>query len=321
MKKYLLIVSLALVLALPVYIKAQENLAQRLSGQILLQVESSGEAWYINPANLNRYYLSHPADAYSIMQNFGVGITNGNLSKIAIGIIEEGEDLDYDGLPDVLENVLGTNSLNPDSDNDGYNDKLEIENNYDPLTSGKLNIDENFSKENLGKIFLQTEKSGEAWYVNPQNKKRYYLGRPVDAFNVMAYLSLGILDSDLNTINIGYIYDQATPIDDPQTCPDCQPASEDDAISMAASAIRSGNNSEALTYFTENMHKAIEYTINFLSSESRLILGNILSGSKLIESTENKKTYKNEVYFHDQKIPVYFYVEKQEDGIWLLANL
>lgn len=28
-----------------------------LSGKILLQVEDRGEAWYVNPANLKRYYL------------------------------------------------------------------------------------------------------------------------------------------------------------------------------------------------------------------------------------------------------------------------
>ena len=42
-----------------------------------------------------------------------------------------------------------------------------------------------------GKILLQVEENGEAWYVYPGNTKRYYLGRPADAFQVMRKLSLG----------------------------------------------------------------------------------------------------------------------------------
>ncbi len=43
-----------------------------------------------------------------------------------------------------------------------------------------------------GKILLQTEDKGRAWYVYPKNYKRYYLGRPADAFQVMSKLGLGV---------------------------------------------------------------------------------------------------------------------------------
>ncbi|MEK9152168.1 MAG: C25 family cysteine peptidase, partial [Patescibacteria group bacterium] len=43
-----------------------------------------------------------------------------------------------------------------------------------------------------GKIFLQVESRGEAFYVYPDDKKRYYLGRPADAFAVMRQLGLGV---------------------------------------------------------------------------------------------------------------------------------
>ena len=42
-----------------------------------------------------------------------------------------------------------------------------------------------------GYILLQVEKNGEAWYVYPKDEKRYFLGRPADAFNIMKKLSLG----------------------------------------------------------------------------------------------------------------------------------
>ena len=47
-----------------------------------------------------------------------------------------------------------------------------------------------------GQILLQVESHGEAWYVNPKNNKRYYLGRPNDAFNLMKNLSLGISEKE-----------------------------------------------------------------------------------------------------------------------------
>lgn len=58
-------------------------------------------------------------------------------------------------------------------------------------------IDNSLSKRMNGSILLQVEKNGEGWYVNPDNKKKYYLGRPADAFNIMRNLGLGIKHSEL----------------------------------------------------------------------------------------------------------------------------
>jgi hypothetical protein len=63
----------------------ERDYANKFSGKILLQFEEDGEAWYINPADLRRYYLGCPADAYAVIQNFGVAITNEDLRKIPIG--------------------------------------------------------------------------------------------------------------------------------------------------------------------------------------------------------------------------------------------
>jgi uncharacterized protein YkwD len=57
-------------------------LRKRLSGSILLQVEEHGEAWYVYPGNLKRYYLGRPADAFAIMRSLGLGITNQDLDTI-----------------------------------------------------------------------------------------------------------------------------------------------------------------------------------------------------------------------------------------------
>ncbi|MFH1522889.1 MAG: phosphodiester glycosidase family protein [Patescibacteria group bacterium] len=52
-----------------------------------------------------------------------------------------------------------------------------------------------------GKIVLQVEKNGEAWYIYPKDLKKYYLGRPNDAFKIMRELSLGISQEDLAQVH------------------------------------------------------------------------------------------------------------------------
>ncbi len=54
-----------------------------LRGRILLQVESHGEAWYVNPANNQRYYLGRPDDAYAIMRSLGLGISNADFNSFS----------------------------------------------------------------------------------------------------------------------------------------------------------------------------------------------------------------------------------------------
>lgn len=51
-----------------------------------------------------------------------------------------------------------------------------------------------------GRILLDVETNGEAWYVMPTTYKRYSLGRPEEAFNVMRTLSLGVSDANLSQI-------------------------------------------------------------------------------------------------------------------------
>jgi len=59
-----------------------ENLSKKLSGKILLQVELHGEAWYVNPINLNRYYMESGNAAFNVMHYLGVGISSNNFTKL-----------------------------------------------------------------------------------------------------------------------------------------------------------------------------------------------------------------------------------------------
>ncbi|MFH0923166.1 MAG: PA14 domain-containing protein [Candidatus Falkowbacteria bacterium] len=57
---------------------------ERLAGKILLKVEDLGKAYYVNPLDLTMHYLGRPQDAFNVMRNLGLGITNNNLSQIEI---------------------------------------------------------------------------------------------------------------------------------------------------------------------------------------------------------------------------------------------
>lgn len=122
------------------------KLSARLSGNILLQVEEHGEAWYVYPDDKKKYYLGRPADAFSIMRDLGLGAS------------------------------------------------------HEFITSHII-----YPSHVLGKILLDVEQNGEAYYINPKDQQAYYLGRPADAFNIMRELGLGITNEYLRKINVGEI--------------------------------------------------------------------------------------------------------------------
>ena len=61
--------------------KTDQKLSTKLSGTIVLQIESHGEAHYVNPDNNKRYYLGRPADAFQIMRELGLGASHDFIEK------------------------------------------------------------------------------------------------------------------------------------------------------------------------------------------------------------------------------------------------
>ncbi len=123
--------------------QANDDLGNKLKGRILLQVESKGEAWYVNPKDDKRHYMANGDEAYKIMRNLGIGVTTKDLERIK--------------------------------------------------------ADNNFAKQYGGKIFLQVEAHGEAFYIDV-NGYAHYLKNGAEAYNIMRDLGLGITNSDLNKI-------------------------------------------------------------------------------------------------------------------------
>lgn len=240
---------------------AETSLPQKLSGRILLQVQSAGRAWYVNPADGEKYYLGRPSDALEIMRRLSLGISQADFNK--------------------------------------------------------LSTDKNLAARVKGRIILQVQSAGRAWYVNPLDGEKYYLGHPSDAFKIMKRLAIGISDIDLAQIPEGQIRPKKT--SDSYT-----PApSQKSILTQAADSIRNNDSFKAESFFTPEMRKAISYTILALSPESRLLLANILSSAQLASQTEEQKTYTAQAYFSlgGYNVLLRFYVKKQTDGSWLIANL
>lgn len=318
MKKISIIFLLLFTLFSFQYVKAQDftDLANKLAGKILLQVEENGEAWYVEPVTRKRFFLGRPDDAFQLMRNLGNGITNKDLEKIQIGLIKYADgDIDNDGLGDMFEDAIGTDKNNKDSDGDGFSDYDEISQGYNPMNTEIINIDQLFSKNHSGQIFLQTEKNGEAWYINPNDKKRYYLGRPDDAFQIMRNLGLGITNENLNNIIVGNL--QIIP----DTKEDISTSTAEAVIENAANAIRNGNINDILQYYNPEIHNAVKNAMKALDKEGKFYYGNILGSTKLKKDNNDIKIFSTTVYYMSWQKNHEIKLIKQTDGSWLIDNL
>jgi len=137
------------------------------------------------------------------MRDHSLGISESDIAKIPVGLNVNmtGTDSDNDGLPDKIEQGLGTQINNPDSDNDSYSDYAEIFNDYNPLGPGKLVYDQSIINHVKGRIILQVQGQGQAWYVHPDTGKRYYMKDGDAAFQIMRGFGLGITNTDLASIH------------------------------------------------------------------------------------------------------------------------
>lgn len=179
------------------------SLTEKVKGYILLQVEAHGEAWYVDPVQKKRFYFKDGVAAYAAMRKFGLGIKSLDLAKIPVGLDgSPDDDADGDSLSDKLEESIGTDPNNQDTDGDGFKDGAEVFAGYDPSSSSKAKkiFDKALAERLKGRILLQVESSGRAWYINPKDGKRYYMKDGDTAYKIMRQFGLGITDANLETI-------------------------------------------------------------------------------------------------------------------------
>jgi len=75
-----------------------------------------------------------------------------------------------------------------------------------PAVASNVSVDNNLTKKLSGRILLQVESNGEAWYVNPKDSKRYYMADGNSAFNIMRTLSLGVSNKDIDRMKTDATY-------------------------------------------------------------------------------------------------------------------
>ena len=164
------------------------NLSKRLAGKLLLQVEDKGRIWYVNSDPNNKYEVTF-ANALPLFQKLSLGINNIDLYKIPIH----------------PESVSDQN----DKDNDGFSDKSEVVNGYNPDIPSDLNnrgndkiqIDNNLSNRLKGKLLLQVGDKGRIWYVDFEGKRWEVTWN--NLLDLFRKLSLGITNDDLGQIQTG----------------------------------------------------------------------------------------------------------------------
>lgn len=118
-------------------------LAERLSGRILLQVQSRGEAWYIDPLTKTRFSLGTAQDAFQLLRMKGLGIRHMELQRY---------------------------------------------------------LASRFPTRLAGRILLDVDDRGQAYYVLPQSLRGVRLGSAEETYQVLRQYGLGITNADLQKI-------------------------------------------------------------------------------------------------------------------------
>lgn len=176
-------------------------LYNKLKGRFVMTVENAGERYYVSPDKPVIYFLGNANHATQLLYAQGRGVSTYDISRLKVGIAGMyGKDADFDGLSDNFETAIGTNRHNFNSDKDVHSDFIEIINGYTPLGAGRLPVSMAYAKEQAGRVLLQTDLNGEAWYVNPIDNKRYYLGSSYFVNDLLNKFSIGISNKDFNDL-------------------------------------------------------------------------------------------------------------------------
>jgi hypothetical protein len=64
--------------------RVNQELAQQLSGRILLQTEENNQAWYVWPENNQRYFIGQTADAQRVIDELGVPISEETFTTLQL---------------------------------------------------------------------------------------------------------------------------------------------------------------------------------------------------------------------------------------------
>lgn len=92
-----------------------------------------------------------------------------------------------------IKNIIKTQNNTSVNDNKSTTTILQ--------NQGSTIIDIKLTNKLKGRILLQTESRGEAWYVSPADGKRYYMANGGEAYGVMRKLGIGINNKNFDKLN------------------------------------------------------------------------------------------------------------------------
>lgn len=130
-----------------------------------------------------------------VVRDYPTLYTTDNVTCVADDCYQYGEGVDdldvYDnveaGTPTIEDVPIKTTSQGPSDE--------ALSSKYDPAM-----LDNAMINRMSGKILLQVEQHGEAWYLHPELEKRYYMKDGPTAYEMMRSFGLGITDIDLEKI-------------------------------------------------------------------------------------------------------------------------
>ncbi len=149
---------------------------------ILVLVVGGAVAGYLYWQNINPDVIEEPlpqqqvkSDDKQVQNNETDSTTNTNIDRINYlkenvpteilnyNSDKDNNDSDLDGLPDNLEDILGTNHNKSDSDDDGFNDIDELKAGYNPLGNGTIfdSTDDKIKSNGLW-YFIRYQQSNDA---------------------------------------------------------------------------------------------------------------------------------------------------------------
>lgn len=103
-------------------ISTDHNAGYEKRGEILIQVDKNGEAWYVNPIDLKKYYIQNGKDGFATIQNLALDISAIKLNAIPITddpdfVLHSDSDINF-SMYDAVKETLKNNFFKPDKVND-----------------------------------------------------------------------------------------------------------------------------------------------------------------------------------------------------------
>ncbi len=152
-----------------------QALAKMLNGKILKNdFDGHGSFLYFSPSDRK----VHTLESIEGLAKFSAPLSFEEVEKIPLADfnLSGPTDSDGDGLSDIIEKTLHTDSAKRSTNDNGYDDKTNLLHQYNPIAHGnqKLPIDPTFVAEHVG-FWTQKDDPWIFWYVNSNDGKRYFV--------------------------------------------------------------------------------------------------------------------------------------------------